>query len=615
MINVSKDYKKSVYAPIRSCKARIKFKILDYKAYKNIKKVSSRAEISRENQLTNNIRIPNLKYATFEKDFFKLDGSFNIPPKRNEGNVEIGWLSENLCDDKYIFSIPEKIELEFETERSSMGITIYFDVLNEEYATDFDIDFYSANNTLISHDSISNNTLIKYELTKGLNKYKKVVISIKKWCREYRRVKIVEIDFGIIKTYEDNKLIKANILEEMNIISDNLPANEVKFTIDNSDKAFNILNPQGFYSYLVEKQEIIPEIGVELENGLTEWIPMGTYYLKDWQSDEGTLTTTFTGRDIIDSLNGEYKKILPEKTNLYYLADRVLNYLNIEHDIDPALKEIYTVAYLTSSNIKEIIQYIAIAGRCAVYQDRITNKLVIKQFKTLDETTSYINFCGYDMFCGMSVPQVDRNFEFKQIDFDNVFSPPKINLDKLVGTVDVILNEYYKESELKDILDSAFNTVAEETIFVTFNNPVYDTDVLFTFDGAGLANVISIYSTGAYINIKGSVNIKAKGYALQTKKTTFTLKDNDVVNGVTLKIDNPLINTPEEAKKVAEWILAESKLRALYEVNWRQNPCLELGDIVIIEDSYGEKKQSRIFKQEFEYEGFLKGKTQTKGGV
>lgn len=95
----------------------------------------------------------------------------------------------------------------------------------------------------------------------------------------------------------------------------------------------------------------------------------------------------------------------------------------------------------------------------------------------------------------------------------------------------------------------------------------------------------------------------------------FTFHNEGVKEGLGFKIDNPLINTVEHAEKVARWILSEYNLRALYSINWRQNPCLECGDIVLVEDSFDAKKLSRITKQEFEYAGYLSGRTETKGGV
>ncbi|MGL4571863.1 MAG: hypothetical protein ACRCVJ_12450 [Clostridium sp.] len=615
MIEVSEKYKKAIYKPKRYFKGRVKFKILDYKAYKNSKRVSSNSIISRQSQLTNDMRMPSAKYATFEKDYFKLDGSFAIPPKANEGNFELGWWSESLSNENNIFDTDEFVELTFDTPRSSMGVTIYFDVNNEEYPVDFDLDLYSEDNILISHNEIINNKKFKYEFVGQLNNFKKLVIKFIKWCKPYRRAKVLEIDIGIIKTYEDNSLIKMNILEEMDILSDTLPSNEVKFTIDNSSKDFNILNPKGFAAYLVQEQEIIPELGLELEDGSIEYVSMGKYYLKDWQSDEGALTSTFTGRDIIENLKGEYKKILLKWTNLYDFADNILNYLGIAHDIDYELKNIQTLGYSDSFDVKKIIQYIAITGRCAIYQDRLTDKLVIKQFKSLDQSNNYMFYSGGDMFCGMVTPQVDGDLSFMQIDFDNVFSPPKIELDDLIQKVEVVLNEYYRGEE-KDVIDSTIKVKGEEELYLKYNSHIYDNKLKLECTN-GSVEIIEVYNEGAYVRVKGNgeVKIKGRGTELLKRKTTFTLRNTEVFKGKTLTIDNPLINKIDVARKVAEWIFNESKNRAKYSIDWRMNPVFTLGEIVVVEDSYGEKKQSRILKQEFSYEGYLKGKTETKGGV
>jgi len=85
--------------------------------------------------------------------------------------------------------------------------------------------------------------------------------------------------------------------------------------------------------------------------------------------------------------------------------------------------------------------------------------------------------------------------------------------------------------------------------------------------------------------------------------------------GDSFSIDNPLIKTEEMADLVAEWIIRESVYNVLYKVNWRQNPALECTDVVIIEDGENAMKQSRIYKQEFNYEGYLSGITESRGGI
>lgn len=89
----------------------------------------------------------------------------------------------------------------------------------------------------------------------------------------------------------------------------------------------------------------------------------------------------------------------------------------------------------------------------------------------------------------------------------------------------------------------------------------------------------------------------------------------DVTAGQSLKLDNPLINTEAQAIDVANWIISASKNVAKYSTTWRQNPALECGDKILVQDNFDSDKNTRIIKQEFEYVGYLNGKTESKGGV
>ncbi|MCF6461503.1 hypothetical protein [Clostridium sp. Cult3] len=543
MIKVSRQFKQAVYAPTRKTTAKVSFEILDNEAYDdNTSTVTGEAPISRKEQLTNKIRNMSHKYATFERDYFKLDGSFYIPPKPNEGDSELGWWSGDICDENGVFNPYQVLEFNFTEEHNSMGLTITFDVLANEYASDFDIEVYRLDGTLIHKETVIDNDKATYVLVQGLDNYGKIVITIKKWAKPFRRVRITEVDFGVIKDYDDDKLIKFNIIEEMNIISDKIPSNEIRFTIDNSNKEFNILNPEGFYRFLKERQEVTASIGIEISEDEFELVPMGKFYLTDWQSDEGALTTTFIARDIFELLeNKEYTSI--NNTNLYDLAEDILIKSNVEnYFIDEELKNIPTNGFIKPLNSRKALQYLGIAGKAAIYQDRY-GVLQIKQFKILDERdTQYIYFAGPDMFTGMVYVAVDEGYDMKNITFDNVYKEPQIKLNKLLYSLVMVINNGEEKEE-------------------------------FTFYNEGIKE------------------------------------------GNSFKIDNPLINTLEHAQEVAEWIISEYNLRAIYNINWRQNPCLECGDIVLVEDSFDAKKLSRITKQEFEYAGYLSGKTETKGGV
>lgn len=687
MYSVSSKFKKAVYAPIRTCKARVRFEILDLTAFKdNIKTTSGEALISRKEQLTNKIRVMSGKYATLEKNYLKLDGSFVLPPKVNEvAEAELGWWSNILCDDNGVFKPSQTIEFNFSTEHSSMGLTIYFDMLNNEYATEFDIDVYGSSSNLIKHDSITNNTLKRYVYISQLSSYKKVVLTIKKWNKGYRRAKVIEVDFGIIKEYEDSNLIKLNVLQELKITSEALPADEVKFTVDNSNKDFNVLNPNGFYEFLKQGQECFPEIGVELDNEEIEYIQVGKYYLQQWQSDEGTLTTTFTARDVLESLSSdEVENILVRDISLYDLAIEVLQASGIEdYRLSNNLKLLKTKALYSKISYRSLLQLIAIAGMCVVYSDNmgilhmkqlISAKTLINSITTTNEmslsnknqvinnvTETSFNLATFEknrfkLDGSFVLPMQNMNsyeigFWSSDISSESgIFQTPlklELNIAKehvstnLEILFDTLNNEYASEFDL-NVYDGLGNIKINETILNSKSRFFYENNLLE--NSRKIEIIIKKWSKGyrrariieigfdipvdnlTFDNIyrEPQIALEQTVKAVQVTyypnnnlddKAVYEAVNVDLKEGITLKLENSLINTANDAKNVAEWILRENSKIATFTVDWRQNPALNLTDKVGIENGYGLSNIANITRQELNYEGYLSGKTEAKGAL
>lgn len=518
MIETSQEFKEAVYAPIRKTSARVTFDISDVTAAEDATTiVTSEAEISRKEQMTNQKR-ERPAYTTFEPNYWKLDGSFVLPPKPEEIDFEVGWYSDELSGADGIFNSVQEINFSFTETHSSIGLTVTFDAPANEYAEYFDIYGYDESDSLIKNIQVRGNTEALCVVDEQLADYKHIKITILKWSNPNRRAKVTEVNFGVVRVYEDDKIIKLNLIEELNPIAETVPANEIKFVVDNSNREFNILNPNGSYAFLQQRQAAFVEIGVEISQNVFEYIGMGLYYLIDWQSDEGSLTTTFTARNRIDFLPDiEIDDETGSSTNLYSLAESILTAAGVtNYSIDTALQLITTQGAYKKTTCRKLLQMISIAGGCVMNADR-EDQLRLKQ-----------------LISGVSVDTID---------FDNIYQEPKINLEKLISRVEV---NYYSD----------VNTIV-----------------------------------GTYIAIS------------------------EIDGGSTLKVENTLINSQIHAQFVAEWILVESQKRANYEVNWRQNPALECGDLVTIEDVYGANKESRIIRQEFDYTGYLSGKTKSKGAV
>lgn len=483
MIEVSKAFKKAVYAPTRACKARVRLEILDTDAYKDSNvNISNEEEIfSKSKQLTNKVRVPSCKVATFEKDYFKLDGTFYLMPQVNN-DLELGFWSKGLCGNDRVFNPAETLTFTFTKEHSSMGLTIVFDVLNNEYAEQFNIYFYNNKEVFKTLNVVDNKQSI-YEYTGQLDNYKKIVIEVVKWCKPCRRCKVVEVDFGVIKMYEDNSLIRLNIVQEVDPISSKLPSDEVKFTVDNSNRQFNMLNPEGYYKYIQQGQEAFVDLGVEVDNNKYEYVQVGKFYLKSTQSDEGTLTTTFTTRDIFELLsNDEIENLKPIDVTLYDFTKLVLDkYGIVNYKLSNNLKLIKTKGLHKKMSYRNLIQLIAIAGMCVIYSNN-KGEVEIKQLidaKTVISTveTTSNESIGNKNDIMNNILQPDNKCLTLEKDFlklDGTFNLPDKNSKKEKGWISSILSN--EECYFKEPIIITINLLKEQTgnnleiTFDTLNN-------------------------------------------------------------------------------------------------------------------------------------------------
>ena len=483
MVNVSTAFKEKVFTTSRKTNARVTFEIIDSTAYNNVITVSDRTLFSREDQISNRERNMSYKYGTMERNHWLMDGSFVIVPKPQDfdkDKAEVGWWSYWVSDAEGYFSTKPVVTITMAEVVSSLGITITFDTLIGETAKDFDIKVYDEAGGMIHQWFFANNAKPVVVLDQVYDNYKKIELTISKWSKGNHRARISEIDFGVTHEYTGEKLIDMKVIEEMDLLGSTLPSNELEFKIDNFDRAFNLINPEGFYRFIQTGQEVKAYVGVktndDVETDIFEEILMGTFYMTEWKSDLGALTTTFTARDIITFLETqpEYTSAIV-KPNLYDLAVEIFTHAGItRYQIDSRLKDFASYGFLEPINPRTALQHIAIASQSTVYQDR-NGIMIIKQFEPIQTSTGYMVFAGPDEFAGVTIPEVIVDYGYQAIDFDNLFQEPEIVLESAVKslTFDVHHTEDYKTEETIENPDPNAN----KGVSYKYQNPLIITPV------------------------------------------------------------------------------------------------------------------------------------------
>ena len=592
MITTSTAYKAAVGATSRRTKGKIVFEIVDVTAKSDITSltVTGEAEISKKAQTYDEERALSAKYATLENDYWKLDDTFWFPPKTAETGYQIGWWSLALSQADKTFAVDQEVLYAFTGNHSSIGITVIFDRQANEYAEDFEIIAYDSSDVEINRDTVTGNILSKYTWEQNLTDYRKIKIIVTKTSTAYRRARITEVDFGIIEEYEGNELINMSVLEECSPNSQEVTMNELRFTIENQDKRFNILNPTGVYDYLQRRQQIFAYNSLEISTDTYEEIPLGVYYLDDWVSNEGTLTASFNANDVMSLLSeSKYRKSIYADITLENLAIAVLADVGVtDYSIDSSLSSITVKGYMPILTHREALQMIAVAGECIIY----SNRYGVLQIKPANAVATGL-----------------------EIDFDNVYNTPKITLDKLINTVEV--NNYtYTSLASEKVYEGTVALTGTSDVWLDYSKPA--TGVSYAVTGGATVNSATCYTNSALLNIThtGNTTITLTGTELSLSKSVYQLKDGTAPAGekdYTMKVDNTLINNTTVASDVATWILAEAKKRNIYDINWRQDPSIEAGDIVTIEDEFGLNYEARITKQEFNWNGALSGSSTGKG--
>lgn len=621
---VSTEFNNATKAKSRMVKARAVFEVLkaDLSGGNVSIAASSEFEKSVKTQITDNNRYAE-NLTTNEKDYVKLDGSFKLMP---EGVVEkeIGYASNNLSNINC--EINETIVMEMQSSYvNSKGIGIVFD-REGCYATDFTIKLENTTfGTTILSESISGNKDIFYrlEFDENSSEFNKITIEVSKLNLSYRRLRITEIDFGLVEEWDDKDIIDISLVEEIDYSNETMPTGTLSITIDNFDGRYNLLNQNGIFKYLTENKTIKLYFGVELESGFIEWCDMGKYFLKSPKQQQGN-TIKLECKDFM----GVYENILDESFELLEekfedFASRHLLSLNGEpmtlkypeepfYDLFRIVGRAYQTGLLQSVNRKDLIHYLAItlSACCLVREDGEKEKLIIKFPKnlervpyTIDLENSYekptfelLDSISELTVIGNKVTITDKQFtdKFEKITLTNM-NYFEVKLTKLGIPVKVIADSI--------VLAQTYNTTLPEGY--------YDSGI-----------------TGQWC-VKQGYEVIRSTYGLKIRKdlateeeiteefenitiTSSEISSNQRVckslgkikNGLSYEVDLKIGQGYENADYATKFFLDKPEYKVI--MDWRGNPALEPGDKVRIVDANGDYRIIILTKNTFSYTGYLK---------
>lgn len=344
------------------------------------------------------------KYATGETNLHVLDGSFRLLPD-SVPYADAGFISQTLVSD----SSHPRIILSFGSvhTRAVPGLTVVWSSMMNEWAAKFKLTAYKGT-AVVSTITVSNNRSVYSETEWEIYGYDSIAIDILEWSIPNRRARIEWIMVGLHKVYSKKDLVSYTHTSSRDPISAQLPKDSIEFSLDNSQKTWDAINPRGMFRYLYERQEVDVRYGMDVD-GETQWINGGKFYLSEWSVPSNGLEASFTARDALEfMMTSNYTG---RKTGtLYQMCYDALETLpsNVpSFYISEELKEYSTdiSSEKTSYKNSDILQLAANAAGMSLYQTRDGHIRIERVNLTAEEGTEVYE-----------IPVIN-NFQWPEISF------------------------------------------------------------------------------------------------------------------------------------------------------------------------------------------------------
>lgn len=309
------------------------------------------------------------RYSTGEPNLTVLDGSCGIVPSSPPYGTT-GFLSAEIFDDSNHPVI--RLELPSENKSSVPGVSICWSTVFGEYATDFSVSAYLGTSKLKTV-TVNGNKSVRSDVEVELSGFDAVEIEVLKWCLPDRRVRVEQVKIGRYLVFDKTKILSYSHSSARDPISGQLSQESISFSLDNSDRTWDSVNPQGIYKYIYERQPVTVRYGMDVD-GKTEWVSGGMFFLSEWSVPANSIEASFQARDAFLYLSST-KYTGRKYGTLYEMCYDALELLEadeITFDISDELKDYSTDITSDESTYhnSDILQLAANAAGMALYQTR-----------------------------------------------------------------------------------------------------------------------------------------------------------------------------------------------------------------------------------------------------
>lgn len=520
-------------------------------------------------------------YQTLEKNRFILDGRSPLAPEKDF--LYQGFVSAAISDDDGVFAIPPVVEISFSEYFQFAALTVYFDTIMDEYASEFTMQcFYSDAEVL---NKTYNPTSAEFVSKDQIPVCNRIVLTFTKTLRPHRRLRLSQLIYGVISTLTAQDLVSCSQTASMDIVSSSLPDEVFSFTIMDVQKRYDPENPEGVWEYLESRQPVNTSIGYELDDGSIEWFPWcNTYSTGNVKVSKGGVVTevTIETESLIQQLTKTFTRgrYDPNGISLADLAEEVMAFAGYPNilNVDESLKNIKTLTPLPVVEINQCLQLIANAGMCILVTNRSGSPAMIK--------------------ISDNDPVEDFTLTKKQLKDRPTTSKYPILRNLITSYKHVTV-----ESEVDVLVENA-NVVNANMTAIEFSYASATNQTVTLGSGLTLHSATH-YAQRSILVLTGSGTLSITGNSIKTQDIEYIKKVHEV--GEDLEIQNELVTSYEHAGMYANWIAECEERRIEYTAEDRGYPELDLGDTINFESNFDNIVPSTLMKKTLTFDGAIKG--------
>jgi hypothetical protein len=419
----------NAYPDARWVALRFRFAFIDQRAREDATPSSSaQHEASQLGQVLDEADQPDGAFVCLEHNRWGLGQKFTFIP-RDISHTETGWINSTMSRADCTFASNPYLDFEFMEPHSSIGFSIHFDEPTGQHATRIRVQTYDENGQIID-DVIKENHSALCVINLLSPDYTHVRFTFLETSRPYSRVRVSEVLFGIVETYEADDIVTASLEYSVDPIAESLPSRQTVFRIDNSDQRFNLINPDGIYAYLQQPQSFDVAMGVGESKDTIEYVSMGQFYFATASAEDASLTAEITAYDWFYWLEkANYKCTSTGEWTLGEAITSIFTTVGIECEIviSAAAASTPIMKYTEEMTCREALRLAVQAACCTAYFNRESQLVVL------------------DLAQALPVDALNN---------DNMSAPPKVTIESAVNAVQLTVRN---SGSSEDVVYTAAN--------------------------------------------------------------------------------------------------------------------------------------------------------------